>query len=177
MNERDYHETPKAENAGSSESSEKVKSPVEYIKEMRGYLKDGQQKQAYAVMMQANVLYSGHPLILSYYGWLQALVDKKYYSAVTACKKAFIGFKPADKHNAAVIYPILHLNLGRACVAAGKKKEAVDSFTKGLKHDPYHVELKKEMQLLGLRKKTFVSFLSRSNPLNKVIGILRSRSA
>ncbi len=168
---------PKAEKMAESGAQDRVKSPVEYIQEMRGFLKCGERKQAFAIMLHANLLYPDHPIILSYFGWLQALVDRKYHSAVTACKRAFIGFKPADRHNASTIYPILYLNLGRACVAAGKKKEAVDSFAKGLKYDPYHVELKKEMQLLGIRKKAFLPFLSRSNPLNKVVGILRSRSA
>lgn len=176
MADSDYSEERlKAEQADESEAPGRVKSPAEYIREMRGYLRYGQQKQAYAVILQAVALYPSHPLVLSYYGMLQALVDRKFYSGIAACTRAFVGFRSADRRNAEQIYPLFYLNLGRACLAAGKKKEAVENFNKGLKHDPYHAELRKEMQRLGVRKKPVVPYLSRSNPLNRLLGILRSR--
>jgi tetratricopeptide (TPR) repeat protein len=158
--------------ADGTEGNSGVVPPGEYMKAARAHLRNGQRKQAYGILLQAVALYPEHAVILSYCGWLQAIVDKKYKSGIAACRKAFVVFKASDPHTAGIVYPILYLNLGRAFLAAGKKKEAVENFNKGLRHDRGHVELKKEMRFLGTRKKPLVSFLSRSNPINKYVGIL-----
>ncbi len=146
--------------------------PAEYIKAARAHLRSGNQKQAYRVLLQAVVDHPDNALILSYYGCLQAIVDKKFRSGIDTCRKALATFKPADTYSAGVIYPILHLNLGRAYLAAGRKQDAVDSFTKGVKYDKANSELNKELRMLGLRKRPLIPFLSRSNPINKYIGML-----
>lgn len=148
----------------------KTKSAAEYVKEARALLLDGQRREAYQLLIQAVGYYPENAIILSYYGYLQSLVDRKYQSALAACKRALALFEAADKSSARILYPILYLNLGRTCIAAGKKKEAIVAFTKGLSHDKSHPELKKEMRLLGTRKNPPVPFLSRSNPVNKYIG-------
>jgi tetratricopeptide (TPR) repeat protein len=164
------------EKNGSEEDSKTenaiVKPAAAYIKAARAHLRNGQPKQAYTLLLQALALYPDHAVILSYCGWLQAVVDKKYQSGIATCRKALVSFNSSDPHAAGIVYPILYLNLGRAFLIAGKKKEAVENFNKGLKHDRSYFELKKEMQLLGAREKPPVSFLSRSNPINKYIGIL-----
>jgi tetratricopeptide (TPR) repeat protein len=159
----------------SNEGSPKASSltpPAEYVKTARAHLLHDQRKQAYAILQQALTLYPDHPVILSYCGWLQAALDKKYQSGIAACRRAFVMFKSSDPDTMRTVYPILYLNLGRAFVLAGKKKEAVENFMKGLKHDKSDIDLKKEMRLLGSRKKPPVSFLSRSNPINKYVGKL-----
>jgi tetratricopeptide (TPR) repeat protein len=155
---------------GSPEAASSVTPPAEYVKKARACLRNGQRKQAYSVLLEASDLYPDHPVILSYCGWLQAVIDRRYKSGIFACRKAFVVFKSTNPHTMGVVYPILYLNLGRTFLAAGMKKEAVENFNKGLKHDKYHIELKKEMQLLGTREKPPVPFLSRSNPVNKYIG-------
>ena len=147
-------------------------SPADCIKAVRGLLRDGEGKKAYALLLQAVIHFPEHALILSYYGCLQAIVDKKYRSGIESCRKALAIFKAADIYTAGIVYPILYLNLGRACVAAGRKKDAIEALSKGLKYDKSHRELNKELLLLGVRKKPVVPFLSRSNPLNKYIGII-----
>ena len=107
---------------------------------------------------------------LSYLGSLQAVVDKKYKSGLATCRKAFVQFKTPDPQSAARVYPILYLNLGKAFLANGRKKDAVESFRKGLQYDRSNVEIKKEMKLLGLRKEPPIAVLSRSNLLNRIIG-------
>jgi tetratricopeptide (TPR) repeat protein len=150
----------------------KVLKPVHYIKSARAHLKNGRQKAAYSILLRALVHYPDEPLILSYCGCLQAIVDKKYRSGVEACRKAIVLFKPEDAYTAGVIYPVLYLNLGRAYLAAGRKKDAIEAFSKGRKYDRSHVEIKKELNFLGVRKEPPVPFLSRSNPINKYIGLL-----
>ncbi len=167
MEKRGLGEHPKAE---SPEENAREIPAAEYIKVARAHLRNGQQKKAYGILLQAMDVHPGHPVILSYCGWLQAIIDKKHQSGIAACRRAFVAFKSSDPHTAGIVYPILYLNLGRAFLAAGRKKEAVESFNKGLKHDRSHYELKKEMKLLGTRKKPLVPFLSRSNPINRCAG-------
>lgn len=148
------------------------KKPAEFIREARNLLWDGDEKQAYGVMLRAIVHYPDNILIQSYFGCLQAIVDRKYRSGIDTCRKALHQYKAPDAYSAGIVYPILHLNLGRANLAAGKKEDAIKIFSKGLKYDGNHSELKKELRLLGIRKKPVVPFLSRSNPINKYIGII-----
>ncbi len=147
-----------------------VAPPAEFIKAIRAHLKNGQQKLAYSLLLQASTHYPSHPILLSYCGWLQAVIDRKHISGIASCRKAFVVFKSTNPHTMGAVYPVLYLNLGRALIAAGRRKEALESFHKGLKHDRSHRELKQEMLRVGIRKKPPVSFLSRSNPLNKYIG-------
>lgn len=149
------------------------KAPAtEYLKTARALIRGGQHKKAYSVLLKASGIYPTHPIILSYLGWLQAIVDKAYRSGTATCRKAFLHFKTSDRDIASAVYPILYLNLGRAFLLSGRKKDAVESFVKGLSYDRGHSELKREMRSLGVRKQPPLSFLSRSNPLNKYIGIL-----
>ncbi len=126
-------------------------------------------------MIEANVRYPDDPLILSFYGSLQALVDNKYRSGIETCRKALARFKPKDPHTASVLYPLFYLNLGRAYLAADRKKEAIAAFQKGLSYDMGNIELKKEMKQLGIRKNPPVSFLDRSNPVNILMGKLLNK--
>jgi tetratricopeptide (TPR) repeat protein len=150
----------------------KTADPIDYIKAARARLREGNHREAYGVLQQAIADYPENALILSYFGCLQAIVDRKYRSGIDACRRALALFKAPDKYSIGVIYPILYLNLGRACLAAGRKQEAIEAFIKGLKYDRSHRELKKELVLLGIRKQPVVPFLSRSNPINKYIGML-----
>lgn len=158
--------------AGESLQDDQLKElrPAEYVRTINGYLMKGNQRSAFTVAQRAAVIYPEEPILLSYYGSLQALVDKKYRSGTENCTKAIVLL---SKHRAVgkdMLYPVLYLNLGRAYVASGKKKNAVIAFNQGLKFDPEHSALRKEVEKLGTRKKPHVSFLDRSNILNKVIG-------
>ena len=69
-------------------------------------------------------------------------------------------------------YPIFYLNLGRAYLKGNRKKDAVQAFQEGLKSDPGNRDLLWEIKKIGERRKPPLSFLSRSNPINKYIGML-----
>ncbi len=147
--------------------------PADFLRAVKSHLRSGKQKDAFRVLQQATFMYPDDPVILSYYGCLQALVDKKYRSGVETCKKAITLLKKKkSSFGEEVLYPVFYLNLGRAYIAAGKKKDAIDSFEKGLQYDYSNNDLKKELRGMGLRKKPLVPFLSRSNPINKYIGML-----
>ena len=153
------------------EGQEEIKAS-EYLRAVRSHLRSGKYKEAYSILLQASVQYPEEPLILSYYGCLQALVDKKYRSGVETCKRAILLLKKQGSFSEEVLYPVFYLNLGRAYIAAGKKKDAIDTFKKGLKYDSGNSDLKKELQGLGVRKQPPVPFLDRSNPINKYIGMI-----
>ncbi|MHB8845721.1 MAG: tetratricopeptide repeat protein [Nitrospirota bacterium] len=164
---------PTMEPSGTQGPSQPAEIPaVEYIKAARTHIRNGRRREAYGILLQADAIYPDHPIILSYLGWLQAVVDKKYKGGIAACRRAFVLFKTSDPQSAGRIYPVLYHNLGMTFLAAGRKKEAVESFQKGLRYDRHHGELKKEMKLLGTRKKPPIAFLSRSNPLTMIIGKL-----
>jgi tetratricopeptide (TPR) repeat protein len=153
------------------DSSGEIK-PGEYLRAAKAHLRSGKQKAAYAVIVEAMMHYPNEPLILSYYGLLQGLVDRKHRSAVETCKKAVGLCNAKDAYSRDVLYPVLLLNLGKAYLAAGKKKDAIDAFKRGLSYDRSHPDIRRELKVLGERKKPPVSFLGRENPINKLIGML-----
>ena len=125
---------------------------------------------------QAAVRYASDPFILSYFGYLQASVEGKYRSGIDACTRAITLFEKkvlrgedyAEESQNAVLY----LNLGRAYIAAEKKKDAITTLNAGLKFDRKNRDLMAEIQRMGIRKFIPVPFLSRTNPVNEIIGRL-----
>ncbi len=146
--------------------------PVDYLRAVKAHLRNGKQKDAFRLLQQGAVQFPNDPLILSYYGCLQAIVDKKYRSGVDACRKAIALLKKAETFGEELLYPVFYLNLGRAYVAAAKKKDAIEAFNNGLEYDNSNRDLLQELRALGLRKKPLVPFLDRSNPINKYIGMI-----
>jgi len=174
--QNDPKKTSNGDETGPADTNEEAR-PSDYLRAVRSHLRSGKHKDAYSLLLQASVRFPEDPLILSYYGCLQSIVDKKYRSGVETCKRAILLLKHRGTSSEEVLYPVFYLNLGRAYIAAGKKKDAIDALKKGLKYDSGHSDLKKELQGLGVRKQPPVSFLDRSNPINKYIGmILKSES-
>jgi tetratricopeptide (TPR) repeat protein len=163
-----------AERTGTGDSGAEI-TAADYIRAMRAHLRNSKPLSAYSVANDALKRYPANPLIVSYHGVLQSVVDKKHRSAVDACRKALLLFKAEDSYSASVVYPHLYLNLGKAYLATGKKKEAVEAFQKGLKYERSNPELKQALRRLGIRKAPLVSFLSRSNPINKLLGMLLNK--
>ncbi len=155
--------------------TEKIR-PADYLRAVKASLRSGKQKEAFGLLLQATAQFPDEPLILSYYGCLQALVDKKYRSGVETCKRAIALFGEKESFSVEVLYPVFYLNLGRAYLAAGKKKDAIDAFHKGLQYDNGNSDLRKELRGLGIRKKPPVPFLERANPINKYIGMILQKA-
>jgi predicted Zn-dependent protease len=167
------HEEKKDERAGNAAPHKAAEAkPADYLRAVKAHLRADKHKEAFRIMQQASVHFPEDPMILSYYGCLLAVVDKKFRSGVDTCKKAIALLKKKESFEEEVLYPVVYLNLGRAFVAAGKKRDALDAFQKGLIYDGGHRELRKELRELGQRKKPPVPFLDRSNPINKYIGII-----
>jgi tetratricopeptide (TPR) repeat protein len=144
----------------------------DYLRQVKINLSKNRQLDAFVLLQQANVHFPNDPFVLSYYGCLQALVDKKYRTGIENCKRAMVLVKKSFSFGEEMLYPVFYLNLGRAYVAAGKKKEALETFYKGLQFDNTNRDLQKEVRALGKRKAAPVPFLDRSNPINKYIGMI-----
>lgn len=167
-----HDELKKSANSGGSVpsvQSDELK-PVDYIRSVNLHLMKGNQQGAYAVLKQAAVHYPDDPFILSHYGSLQAIMDKKYRSGIENCTRAIVLFKKKSLAGGVERYAVFYLNLGRAYLAAGKKKDAIGAFKKGLQYDNGYNAIIKKLHQLGSRKKPPVSFLDRSNPINKYLG-------
>jgi tetratricopeptide (TPR) repeat protein len=152
-------------------------TPRDYLREVKLHLSKGRQKDAFDLLQQAQVHFPYDPFVLSYLGCLQALVGKRYRTGIETCKKALALIKKSSSFGEEMLYPVFYLNLGRAYVAAGKKKDALETFLNGLKFDNTNRDLQKEVRALGKRKAAPVSFLDRSNPINKYIGLILRKSS
>jgi tetratricopeptide (TPR) repeat protein len=146
--------------------------PASYLRLAKANLRSGKQKEAFVLLQQAAVQFPDDPFVLSYFGCLQALVDKKYRSGVETCKRAITLLKGREEDDKEKLYALFYLNLGRAYLAAGKKQDAISAFTSGIKYDNHNNDLQQELHGIGKRKQPPVSFLDRSNPINKYIGMI-----
>jgi tetratricopeptide (TPR) repeat protein len=151
-------------------------TPRDYMRHVKVHLAKGRQRDAFVLLQQAHVHFPDDPYILSYLGCLQALVDKRFRTGIEKCKAALALIKKSSSFGEEMLFPVFYLNLGRAYVAAGKKKDALETFHKGLKYDNTNRDLQNEVRALGKRKGAAVPFLDRSNPINKYIGMILRKS-
>lgn len=154
---------------------DKEKSPSSFLDEIQIFLQKKQYKKALKLLNIALELYPNEPIILSYCGCLEAILNKNYTHGIEVCSKAIKLIKEKMPYGHEFYYPILYLNLGRTYLASGNKKYAVEAFQKGLIFDDDNKDLLQEIKKLGLRRKPIVRFLSRSHPINKYIGIMLHR--
>jgi len=70
----------------------------------------------------------------------------------------------------------LYLNLAEVYAAAGRRDDAVDALQTGLKYARRDIRLTIAMNKLTPRRSPVLSFLGRTNPLNRQLGILRHRA-
>ncbi len=68
----------------------------------------------------------------------------------------------------------LSLLLGRVHLLAGQKQSAIRAFQHGLQSGE-HAALRDERGALGVRRPPLLRFLTRSNPINKYLGLFLAR--
>lgn len=146
------------------------KTYEEYISAVGTIMQNRKPKEAFALLTKALEQYPNNPFIFSYQGYLDTVVNRNPSKGIKTCREAFTILKEQVPFGEEFFQPVLYLNLGKAYLAAGKKKEAYTSFHKGLAIDPDNKELVSEMRKLGERKSPPVPFLDRSNLLNKLLG-------
>lgn len=106
------------------------------------------------------------PQVLSRLGLTLTLVARDEYKGVAFCEEAVRrGAGDADAlHRLAQVYE-----------ATFQKERAVRAVREGLAVDRNHEGLISMIQRLGVRRPPVLSFLPRSHPLNKYLGLLRHR--
>lgn len=104
--------------------------------------------------------------LLSNLGLALALGENRINEAVTYCTMAI------KKEFYQTEY---YVNLARVYLKAGRRSNAVDVLYKGLKIDGQDSRILSELQRLGMRRKPILSFLKRSHPFNRYLGMIASR--
>jgi tetratricopeptide (TPR) repeat protein len=158
------------------EQAQKQKLKPEFFNEVRQLLKRGNGKSAMDILEKALAKFPSDPFLLSYYGCLVAVVENKPKEGIRICRDAIRRLDGSMPFGSEFFYPAFYLNLGRAYLKDGNRKEAISAFAEGLKTDPQNRDILWEMQKLGKRKRPAVPFLRRENPVNKYIGILLSKA-
>jgi tetratricopeptide (TPR) repeat protein len=143
-----------------------------YIKEIEALISEKKLEEALNVLYDARGRYPNNPVIFSYQGYLEIVVNKQYSKGVKTCREAISALTEQMPLGKEFFLPVLYLNLGKAYLAADKRKDAYESFKRGLEIDKNNEALFDELKSLGIRRKPPLSFLSRSNILNKYLGQL-----
>ena len=117
-------------------------------------------------LIQSNKIRAGMPsTAYSYLGFGMAKYHKKVADGVRLCRYAIkIEFYQTENY----------INLAKTCMLNPRyRREAFEAVRDGLKIDPDNRELHNLQSALGRRKAPVLPFLSRSNPINKMLGSLR----
>jgi len=163
-----------------AEKPKERKTVSVYLKNVKSLLRVNNCEGALKILDNALTEHPFNAFLLSYYGYLDATVNKNYARGIDLCKTALEILKEDLREEAfwgrEVSYSVFYLHLGRAYLAAGYKKDAAEVFKKGLEADPGESDLRREMRNLGVRRKPLIAFLKRSNPINKYAGMLLNNS-
>lgn len=154
------------------ESLKKAKTPSDYLNEVKNLLRKKNNRRALDLLISALLEYPDEPFLLSYYGCLEAVINKNLAYGIDTCKRALDLLNEQSPVSRDFFYPTFYLNLGRAYIAAGKKNDAIKVFEKGLSYDQENKDLLWEAQKLGMRRKPVIPYLKRTNPINKYIGMI-----
>jgi tetratricopeptide (TPR) repeat protein len=105
------------------------------------------------------------PTISSYFAFCISKERGQFSKAISLCEEA-INKEPENTD--------VYLNLGRIYLFQNKRQEAVKVFRDGLNYG-VNQQIIEELNKLGTRKPPVISFLKRSNPINKYLGIMLKR--
>jgi hypothetical protein len=106
------------------------------------------------------------PRAMSWYGVTLVLVERNSNLGVVLCDQA-VRLTGAD--------PELLLNQARVHLALKQRERAVRAIMRGLEQWPRDRRLMAARDALGTRRPPVLGFLSRRNPLNRLLGRLRYR--
>lgn len=103
------------------------------------------------------------PRYLSYYGLCLALVSTKTQTALELCESAVA----VEFYN-----PDLFHNLARVHLRMGRRDRAYPVLLRGLQLHPGHRAILGDLRAMGMRRRPFLPFLSRGNPVNRFLGMM-----
>jgi len=140
--------------------------PEELYKAGVFLLKRDKTREALIAFKHALALKDTDPRYMSYLGLCLALVEGKVKEAQRLCEKSI------EKE---FFRPELFLNLGRVYLMSGNKKKAHVIFRKGLSIDKDNMDIRYELERMGVRKPPVLPFLDRRSVLNKLAGKFLNR--
>ncbi|HEY6001620.1 MAG TPA: tetratricopeptide repeat protein [Anaeromyxobacter sp.] len=104
------------------------------------------------------------PRFMSWYGVTLVLVERNSSLGIELCDQAIRQAGPE---------PELLLNQARIHLALKQRERAVRAIVRGLELFPGDARLVAARDAMGIRRPPVISFLSRKNPLNRLLGRLR----
>jgi predicted Zn-dependent protease len=129
-------------------------------------LERGHVQEAFKRLSDAAIRDPDAPQIQSTYALALALARREYDRATDIARAA------ARDH---FQDPVLHYNLARIHLAAGRKRAAIKALKGALMVDPDHALTRRELARLGYRRRPVLRFLPRGHALNQALGRLRAR--
>jgi tetratricopeptide (TPR) repeat protein len=108
------------------------------------------------------------PRYLSFYGVSLAIVANRPKMGLAFCREA----ATEEFYN-----PDVFLNLGRVLLEMNRRKDAYQAIAQGLRLQPGHAGLRRELERMGRRRRPTLPFLPRGNPLNVLLGKLARTTA
>ena len=130
-------------------------------------LRDNYTTKALPHLQRAVELDKNNPYYMSYLGVVLARSEKKWAEAEKLCDSAV-----RLKRNQAQLY----LNLAEVYNTAGRRDDAVEALQAGMKFARRDVRLSIAMNKLIHRRPPVFSFLKRTHPVNRQVGLLRHRT-
>lgn len=106
------------------------------------------------------------PRFMSWYGVTLELVERNSNLGLVLCEQALRQAGPD---------PELLLNQARVHLSLNQRERAVRAILRGLELWPHDPRLMVARDAIGVRREPVVPFLSRNNPLNRVLGRIRHR--
>jgi len=102
---------------------------------------------------------------LSHYGLCLSLANGGSHEAIRCCRMAakLEGYRPE-----------ICWNLGRVLLAANRRREAHRALQWGLRMQPSHVGILKDLRRMGRRRRPPLPFLSRGHKINVWLGRIRA---
>ncbi len=105
-------------------------------------------------------------IVGSWYGLMLGTVEGRIGEGMVLCR---------DAVRKMFWEPRAHENLARLEIAAGLRKQAIQTLARGLSLAPDDREMKSLRASLGTRRRPTVGFLDRSHPINRWVGLLTTR--
>jgi tetratricopeptide (TPR) repeat protein len=127
------------------------------------YLAEGEPEEALDAFARADIRTSRDDVYKnkyqSFHGFL--LLQSGHSKGIELCRSA----AAQECFDGDVFY-----NLARAELEISHRREAIQAIRRGLDIDSTHPDLIRLRQRLGVRRNVMFSFLSRDNPINRIIG-------
>ncbi len=130
-------------------------------------LRDDDPDKALAHVQRALELESHNPFYLSYFGMLQARVERKWAKGEELCETA-VRMRREE--------PQLYLNLADVYAVAGRREDAIEALNRGIKNARRDPRLQSALNKLAIRRPPVLPFLARQHFLNRNLGKLRHRA-